>query len=59
MKPQFQHEITTSFALWMENYLLKKGEAFSNKNSTLQYVADDRLGAGLEKLFKPIQAMGV
>jgi len=53
MKPQFQHEITTSFALWMENYLLKKGEAFSNKNSTLQYVADDRLDTGLKSFSSP------
>jgi len=53
MKPQFQHEITTSFALWMENYLLKKGEAFSNKTSTLEYVADSRLGSGLKSFSSP------
>jgi|TARA_B110000495_G_scaffold155765_1_gene139147 hypothetical protein len=37
----------------MENYLLKKGEAFSNKSSTLEYVGDDRLGAGLKSFSSP------
>ena len=31
MKEQFQHKLTTSFFLWFDNFLLTKGEAFSNK----------------------------
>ena len=30
MKPQFQHKLITSFMLWMDNYILTKGEAFRN-----------------------------
>ena len=43
MKPQFQHQITTSFALWFDNYLLKKGEAFKNYTTNLTYLEDARL----------------
>jgi len=35
MKPQYQHELTTSFALWADNFLTRKGEAFSNKAANL------------------------
>lgn len=30
MKPQFDNQLISSFALWFEHYLLKDGEAFSN-----------------------------
>ena len=54
MKPQFQHEITTSFTLWLDNYLLKKGEAYQNKTGvTLSHVADDRLASGLNGFSSP------
>ena len=53
MKPQFQHELTTSFTLWLENYLLTKGEAFSNKNSQLVFTEDSRLGVGLNRFSMP------
>ena len=53
MKPQFQHELTTSFTLWLENFLLKKGEAFSNKTSQLVYTEDSRLGSGLKAFASP------
>jgi hypothetical protein len=43
MKAQFQHNLTTSFFLWFDNFLLTKGEAFSNKTGNLYYYADDRL----------------
>jgi len=43
MKPQFIHSATTSFFLWFDNYLIKKGEAFSNKTGKFYYYADDRL----------------
>ena len=44
MKPQFQHEATTSFALWLDNYFVKKGEAFSNiQDGELFYKEDLRI----------------
>ena len=43
MKPQFQHEATTSFALWLDNYFIRQGEGFSNKEGELYYKPDERL----------------
>ena len=43
MKPQYQHEVLTSFMLWFDNHLLTKGEAYSNKTGTLHYFDDSRL----------------
>ena len=46
MKPQFKHELMTSFMLWFDNYLLKRGEAFSNKTGVFHYFDDSRLPSG-------------
>lgn len=43
MKPQYQHELMTSFLLWFDHELLEKGEAYSNKTGTLYAKADSRL----------------
>jgi len=43
MKPQYQHNITTSFALWLDHHLLDKGEAFTNKTGKLFYYSDPRI----------------
>ena len=43
MIPQFQHEATTSFALWLDHHLTYKAQAFSNKEGDLYYTPDDRL----------------
>jgi len=43
MKPRFQHEANTSFALWLDHYLLVRGEAFSNRQGDLYYTPDERL----------------
>jgi len=43
MIEQFQHKATNSFMLWFDNYLLKKGQAYSNKSGSFYYYADDRL----------------
>jgi len=43
MIPQYQHKVITSFLLWFDNHLLKKGEAYSNKTGTLHYFNDSRL----------------
>lgn len=39
----YQHTATNSFMLWFDNYLLKNGQAFSNKSSRLYNYKDDRL----------------
>ena len=43
MKPQFQHDATSSFALWLDHYLVHCGEAYSNKQGELYYMPDERL----------------
>jgi hypothetical protein len=43
MKPQFQHQVITSFALWLDNAICCRGEAFQNIESTLYYQDDERL----------------
>lgn len=44
MKPQFHHEMVTSFAMWLENHILRKGNAYSNKtNQQFFYQTDDRM----------------
>jgi hypothetical protein len=45
MKPQFQHELTTSFMLWADNFITDKAEAFQNYVSPLYPMGvDDQLG---------------
>ena len=54
MKPQFQHEVTTSFMLWADNFLLRKGEAYTNYVSTFYpNLSDDRLSPGLVTYASP------
>jgi hypothetical protein len=53
MKPQFQHQVTTSFALWLDYYLLKKGEAFKNYTTSLAQLSDDRLMDDLKGFSSP------
>ena len=43
MKPQYQHELMTSFLLWFDNHLLQKGEAYSNQTGQLYHFNDTRL----------------
>ena len=43
MIEQFQHKLTSSFFLWFDNFLLKKGEAYSNKTGELFNYVDARL----------------
>jgi hypothetical protein len=46
MKPQFQHQLATSYLLWFDNYYLKKSEAYSVKTGSFTYYDDDRLPDG-------------
>jgi len=43
MKPQFQHEVTTSFVMWLDHHLPYKAEAFSKKTGLYYYQEDDRI----------------
>ena len=42
MKVAYQHEVTTSFVLWFDNFLLSKGDAYKNLTSQFYYQSDDR-----------------
>ena len=54
MKPQFQHELTTSFMLWADNHLLTKADAFTNHTSTFYpNEQDDRLSPNLVSYSSP------
>ena len=43
MKNQYQHNVTTSFAMWLDHHLLEKGEAYQNQTGVLSYYSDPRL----------------
>ena len=43
MKPQFQHQVITSFALWLDHVILNRGQAFQNIESSFYYQNDERL----------------
>jgi hypothetical protein len=43
VKPQFQHQVITSFALWLDHIILQRGEAFQNIESSFYYQNDERL----------------
>lgn len=53
MKPQYQHQVMTSFLLWFDNYLLQEGEAYSNKTGTLHYFDDSRLPSSYKAYASP------
>ena len=43
MKVAYQHEVTTSFVMWFDHFLLSKGEAYRNITSSCYHQVDDRL----------------
>lgn len=43
MKPVFQHQLLSSFYLWFDSYLLRKGEAYETFTTNFYYYSDDRL----------------
>ena len=43
MIPQFQHNVTTSFAMWVDNYLIKKGQSYTNKTGLFYNYSDPRI----------------
>ena len=53
MKPQFQHQLVTSFTLWLDHMLLCKGDAFQNITSTFYLQADERLDSNYISFASP------
>lgn len=53
MIEQFVHKATTSFFLWFDNYLLRRGQAFSNKTGTFYHYEDDRLDSRFQTFGSP------
>ena len=43
MTPQYQHKLASSFTLWFDNYLLTKGQAYSNTTGRFYNYSDERL----------------
>jgi len=43
MIPQFQHRLTSSFMMWFDNYLLTKGQAFTNLTGVFYNYEDERI----------------
>ena len=43
MIPQFQHQLTSSFMMWFDNYLLTKGQAFTNTTGVFYNYEDERI----------------
>lgn len=46
MKEQFQHTLLSSFSLWFDNYLLRKGEAYTNQTGSFFNYQDSRVPSG-------------
>lgn len=53
MKPQYQHELMTSFLLFFDHHLLQKGEAYSNQSGRLFPFSDDRLPSSFDVFASP------
>lgn len=53
MKPQFQHQVITSFALWLDYVILSRGEAFQNIDSSFYLQQDDRLDSNFVSFASP------
>lgn len=44
MTPTFAHNVNSSFFLWFDNFLMRKGEAYKTYTTRLYNYTDDRLG---------------
>tara|TARA_B100001094_G_C18160143_1_gene788799 strand:- start:685 stop:1674 length:990 start_codon:yes stop_codon:yes gene_type:complete len=53
MKPQFQHQVITSFALWLDYVILSRGEAFQNIESSFYHQNDARLDSDFVSFASP------
>jgi hypothetical protein len=48
MKNQYQHDVASSFAMWIDHHLLEKGQAFENQTGILTNYSDPRLPTSLK-----------
>ena len=55
MKEQFQHKLTTSFFLWFDDFLLTKGEAYTNRTGEFFYYDDPRLDTAYKAYGSPFK----
>jgi hypothetical protein len=53
MIEQFQHKLTNSFMLWFDNYLLTKGQAFTNTTGNFYNYTDTRIGSSYKAYGSP------
>jgi hypothetical protein len=54
MIEQYHHKVTNSFILWFDNYLLEKGQAYSNKTGvSLENYEDARLDSSYQAYGSP------
>ena len=53
MKPQYQHELMTSFMLFFDHHLLQKGQAYSNQTGQLFAFTDERLPSSFDVFASP------
>lgn len=53
MKPNFGHAATTSFTLWLENFLLNIGEGYKKFETQLYFVEDPRMPDGFYRYSSP------
>jgi hypothetical protein len=53
MIEQFQHIASNSFLLWFDNYLLKKGQAYSNRTGKFYYYEDERIDSVFKAFGSP------
>lgn len=44
MTPRFSHNVTNSFFLWFDNYIMRKASAFKNYSTAFYNYSDTRLG---------------
>ena len=56
MRTQFSTTALLSFYQWMDNYLLQKGQAYTNHTSQLYYQPDSTLGTGYIAFAAPFKS---
>ena len=54
MIEQYHHKLTNSFMLWFDNYLLTKGQAYTNHTAVkLEHYSDDRIDSNYKAYGSP------
>lgn len=57
MKKQFIHKFSTSYLLWFENFLNKKGEIYSTKEVEFKYSGPSSFYAGYDEWQSPYESI--